>query len=302
MTARKPPALGGPDPYDAFSALPRFPARNALEGRRVASQSALNFYNSIPPAPPTVNLLGGLIGLYDAIPSAPETEEGIGGPTGLYGAIQPPEEIPHRAPALVRRKVFFSFHYQEDIHRTCIVRQSWRFRPGWRPPTHNFYDKSIWEKSKREGVDSLRRLIRKGMAGSSVTCVLGGTWTWFRPFVRYEIAHSLFRRNGLFTVAIHNIPHPQRGSTEAGYNPFDFMGLELREDGRGRVCELVDSEWRSFELMRLPVPWPQWLPKPRTGFIHALSLGAPAYDWSLDRGHENLGRWAQAAAAAAGRR
>ncbi len=152
-----------------------------------------------------------------------------------------------------------------------------------------------------EGEEALKRLIRRGMGNSSVTCVLAGTWTWSRPFVRYEIAHCLFRKSGLLAVFIHNVRHPQKGTSAPGYDPLAFMGLELREDGMGRVCELVDGQWRPFELMKQLVPWPQWLPKPSVGFLYPLSVGTSSYDYVLDDGHQNLPAWAQSAALRAGR-
>jgi hypothetical protein len=144
-------------------------------------------------------------------------------------------------------------------------------------------------------------MIRRGMAGSSVTCVLAGTETWMRPYVRFEIALSLFMKRGLFTVFIHNVRHPQKGVAAAGYDPLDFMGLELRENGTGRVCEKINGEWYHFDLMKAPVPWPRWLPKPAVGYVQPLGIATASYDYVSQDGHLNLPLWAQGAATAAGR-
>ena len=213
----------------------------------------------------------------------------------------PTMPAPFPAPQPVRRKVFFSFHY-DDVCRTVQVRQSWRFRPGWSNPSDNFYDKSLWEASRTENEQYLKGLIRRAMTGSTVTCVLAGSETWNRPYVRYEIAHSLFKRSGLFTIHIHNVRHPRKGMSAQGPDPLGFMGLVLRENGTGRVVEWVDGKWQYFELMKMPVPWPKWLPKPSVGWVHPLNLGTTAFDYVLDDGHANLPRWAQTAAEAAGRR
>lgn len=264
--------------------------------------------------PPSNNTLADFLGRSGPLgPTRPTG--GLGGIFGLAGALAPPPprntladifgshplpRLPEPAPAPVRRGVFFSFHY-DDIRRTCIVRKSWKFRPGWSDPSDNFTDKSLWEKSRSESDECLRRLIRKGMVGSSVTCLLAGTDTWSRPYVRYEIAHSLFKKNGLLTVFIHNVNDPHDGYAVPGHNPLSHMGLELREDGKGRVCELVNGQWRHFDAMTMPVPWPQWLPKPRVGWLYPLSVGTLAYDYHFDRGHQNLPEWVQIAARAAGR-
>jgi hypothetical protein len=267
--------------------------------------------------PSTNNALADFLGRTGPLgPARPSG--GLGGIFGLAGALAPPPQrnaladifgthplptipAPSPSPTPTRRKVFFSFHY-DDVCRTVQVRNAWRFRRGWSQPSDNFYDKSLWEKSRTENEEHLKRIIRRAMAGSTVTCVLAGSETWDRPYVRFEIAHSLFIKNGLFTVFIHDVRHPQKGTSWPGHNPLACMGLLLREDGKGRVVELVGSCWQYFELMKMPVPWPQWLSKPSVGRLYPLSHGATGYDYVRDNGYENLPQWAQAAADAAGRR
>lgn len=220
---------------------------------------------------------------------------------GLLGLHSPASAKPLPAVAQVRRKVFFSFHFEEDIRRSVQVRKSYRIRPGKKLPTANFYDRSLWERSKRESEESLKRLIREGMKGSSVTCVLAGRYTWERPWVRYEIARSLVCGNGLFTVHIHNVKDPQHGVSDSGYNPLDFIGLELRPDGRGNICERIGDQWQRFEMHKSPVRWPRWLDKPPIGYLRPLSRNARAYDYHFDDGYNGLAEWAQIAARDAGR-
>ena len=71
-----------------------------------------------------------------------------------------------------KRRVFFSFHYQNDIWRVNQVRNSWRYQKEDRRFAEGFYDASMWESSQRKGVDSLKALIREGIKNSSVTAVL----------------------------------------------------------------------------------------------------------------------------------
>lgn len=85
--------------------------------------------------------------------------------------------VPTTAPApprpAPRRHVFFSFHFQADIHRVNIVRNSWRVRPEDHVP--GFFDRSLWEQKKRTDIGALKRMIRGGLKGTSVTCVLAGS-------------------------------------------------------------------------------------------------------------------------------
>lgn len=100
------------------------------------------------------------------------------------------------------RRVFFSFHYQEDIFRVNIVRKSGVVLGN---AAAGFQDASLWEKTKRKGADSVRRLIDSGLKNTSVTCVLIGQRTANRKYVTYEIEQSVKRGNGLLGIHINNI-------------------------------------------------------------------------------------------------
>ena len=100
------------------------------------------------------------------------------------------------------RKVFFSFHY-DDVLKTNVVRNSDIVTRQYTGAAR-FYDKSLWEETKKQGNLAIKRLINKGLDGSSVTCVLVGQNTWSRPWVRYELLKSFERGNGILAVNIHD--------------------------------------------------------------------------------------------------
>lgn len=102
------------------------------------------------------------------------------------------------------RRTFFSFHYQPDNWRVWNVRNSWVVKPT-EQISDGFFDASIFEKSKRESPDALKRFLRDGLNNSSVTCVLVGEETYARRWVRYEIVRSILKGNGLLSVEIHDI-------------------------------------------------------------------------------------------------
>jgi hypothetical protein len=113
------------------------------------------------------------------------------------------------------RKVFFSFHY-DDVTRANIVRNSDQIT-RWYKKAARFHDKSLWEEAKKQGSIAIQRMIDEGLRGSSVTCVLIGSRTWERPWVRYEILASLARGNGILGVRIHDVGFaPRRGSVAMG--------------------------------------------------------------------------------------
>jgi hypothetical protein len=108
------------------------------------------------------------------------------------------------------RRVFFSFHYQDVIDfRANVVRNHWLLKEDH--DDAGFFDASLWESSKARGPDSLKRLISNGLEGTSVTCVLIGSGTFARPWVRYELLKSLKRGNKI--VAVHKAVAPE---TEPG--------------------------------------------------------------------------------------
>jgi hypothetical protein len=66
---------------------------------------------------------------------------------------------------------------------------------------------------KAIGAD-VKKLIDKGLVGTSVTVVLIGAQTSQRKFVDYEIEQSITRGNGLLGIYISGIKD-QKGNTDA---------------------------------------------------------------------------------------
>lgn len=161
------------------------------------------------------------------------------------------------------RQVFFTFHYQRDIFRVNVVRNSQEFTRSQYTPT--FYDHSLWEKTKLQGDEAVKRLINSGLRGSSVTVVLVGAGTAGRKWVNYEIEQSHNLRMGLLAVRVHGISCPNQGTDVKGDNPFDDWHVE-RSNGKVLFSQLY-----------------------------------PIYDWVLGDGTKNLPTWIEAAAQKAGR-
>ena len=204
----------------------------------------------------------------------------------------------------VRRRTFFSFQFS-DSFRVNQVRQSWRIRPKTNDPHAPmwFHDSSIWEKSQRTKEESLKQLIREGLDRSSVTAVLAGATTFSRRWVRYEVAQSVQRGNGLLTVYIDGLQCPNTGFAQRGPNPLDHIGLYMKRDGSFRLCvRNVDGDWWPYDDFTGPIRrWPRFLPKPTIADKPvALSVGADQHDYCND-GYKNLSAWIQAAAVKAGK-
>src|SRR4051812_33175697 len=100
------------------------------------------------------------------------------------------------------RKVFFSFHYQRDLWRVNVVRNSTVVEGK---AAVGFSDASLWEEAKKKGDAAIKKLIDDGLNGTSATVVLIGAETANRKYVTYEIEKSLEKGNLLIGVRIHNI-------------------------------------------------------------------------------------------------
>lgn len=100
------------------------------------------------------------------------------------------------------RKVFFSFHYENDINRSMVVRNSWVTQGK---ESAGFIDKAEFEKIKRQGKEAIYNWIDKQLEGTSATVVLIGAETLQREFVQYEIYKSWARGNAIIGVYIHSI-------------------------------------------------------------------------------------------------
>ena len=95
------------------------------------------------------------------------------------------------------RKVFFSFHYEEDINRSMVVRNN-----GTTKDFVGFIDKAEFESVKKQGNQAIYNWIDNQLKGTSVTVVLIGEETLNRPFVQYEIQKSIEKGNAIIGVFI----------------------------------------------------------------------------------------------------
>jgi hypothetical protein len=98
-------------------------------------------------------------------------------------------DAPATAPA-TKRKAFFSFHF-DDIMRVNVVRNAWKITHPDNALMRSFYDSSLWQRREIEGDGAVKRLIREGVQYTSAVCVLIGTGTWLRRWVRYEMARAI---------------------------------------------------------------------------------------------------------------
>jgi MTH538 TIR-like domain (DUF1863) len=215
-----------------------------------------------------------------------------------------------------RRKAFFSFYYA-DVMRVNNVRKSWEFvnkdNALTGSSTLGFYDGSLWESRKRSGDESLKQLIRDGVQHTSAVCVLIGSETWSRRWVRYEIARAVIDKRGLLAVHINGLNHHQyRAPHPKGMNPLHFVGVRKFATGKFYLYELIwvttnfltlhgEWQWHPYRDYDWAVSLPRYLKEPDTGWIMPLSAGALEYDYVTGEGQKNIGAWIDHAAEMVGR-
>ena len=161
------------------------------------------------------------------------------------------------------RRVFFSFHYDNDILRVGQIRNSGVVLSSGDTAT-GFIDNASWESVKRQGDTAIKKWIDNELNGTSVTVVLIGSQTANRPWVNYEIIESVKRGNGLLGIYIHNVKDLNGKTDVKGGNPFDFLRWD---SGKGQP----------------------------------LSGTYSTYDWVANEGRTNLSTWVEGAAKKAGR-
>lgn len=144
------------------------------------------------------------------------------------------------------RKVFFSFHYQRDLWRVNIVRNSGLVEGV---AAAGFQDASLWEKIRREGDAAIKRLIDNGLIGTSVTVVLIGAETASRKYVSYEIEKSVERGNGIFGIRINNLKDRDGRIDPPGPLPAALtrLGAPVYNYEYGKVGQWVEEAYRKTQ-------------------------------------------------------
>jgi len=198
------------------------------------------------------------------------------------------------------RRTFFSFHYRPDVWRAWNVRNS-RVVGQIDKADEGFFDSSVFEASKKEGDETLKRFLREGLENSSVTCVLAGESTWARRWVRYEIVRSVLKGNGLLAVDIHNVKDANGLVATKGANPLDQIGL-YRVSGSIYFAEWSGNQWVAYGDYTSAIPEKSlWFAAPVTNTVAQLSTHCLRYDFVAQNGRENLAGWIETAAKMAGR-
>lgn len=187
------------------------------------------------------------------------------------------------------KKVFFSFHYQDVIDfRANVVRNHGNFKLNKNEA--GFYDSSIWEEAKKTSDLALKRLINKGLANTSNTCVLVGSDTYARPWVRYELLKSIKKGNHIFAVHINSIKCKNGYIKNNGKNPLNYVGVYAEDNKSLHLIEKINNEWKYYTKIdnKSKITYSHDLELKK---IFPLSKFFNIYDWNQDDGFNNFKDW-----------
>lgn len=184
------------------------------------------------------------------------------------------------------KRVYFAFHYQDVIDFRANVVRKHNFTKGVEPA--GYYDYSIWEESKKKG--NLKRMINAELENTSVTAVLIGSLTYARPWVRYEIMKSVERGNLVLGIHINSIEGKNEQKKLLGPNPFDYLGLEISDDGKKGKPTVWDGQQWIFYSDLDPFDLTEQ-PDAKRGKNLQLSHWFRTYDWVANDGYNNFNNW-----------
>lgn len=159
------------------------------------------------------------------------------------------------------RKVFFSFHYKDDIVRVSRIRNSGLLKAEGQP----FLDKAEWEKIKKDGEQAIKGWITKQMKGTSVVIVCIGEQTYSRDWVKHEIKKAFKEGRALLGIYLNGMKDFNGTISKKGKNPLSNFYIE------------------------------------ENGIKKYLSEIFPTYSWVDDNGYNNIQNWIEDAAKKVGR-
>ncbi|WP_447043985.1 TIR domain-containing protein [Vreelandella sp. H-I2] len=118
------------------------------------------------------------------------------------------------------RKVFYSFHFQNDYWRTSQVRQIGALEGN------QVLSSNSWEEVKQKGDSAIKKWIDDNLKGKSCLIVLVGEDTADRKYVKYEIQKAWEMNKGIVGIRIDKLLDNSSLQGIPGPNPFNSFNLD----------------------------------------------------------------------------
>lgn len=138
-----------------------------------------------------------------------------------------------------KRRVFYSFHFEQDSWRAGQVREIGVLE-GNKPASDN-----DWETIKREGDTAIKGWIDDQLNGATCTVVLIGCKTARRKWVKYEIERSWELKKGVVGIRIHKLQDMKREKSIRGRNP--FRDIQVNQKTLSEIVKAYDPPHRTSQ-------------------------------------------------------
>lgn len=114
-----------------------------------------------------------------------------------------------------KKKVFYSFYYDNDVFRVQQIRNMGVIDGNVSVSVNE------WETVKKGGDTAIEKWIADTMKSRDCVVVLIGEDTHKRKWVKHEIQKAWADKKGVIGVYIHNLNCPKNGKCTKGTNPFE---------------------------------------------------------------------------------
>ena len=140
---------------------------------------------------------------------------------------------------MVKRQIFFSFHYDNDNWRAGQVRNM-----GKVDSSSTFSDND-WEEVKEKTESKIKEWIDEQLNKRSCLVVLIGEKTADRKWINYEIKRAYELNKGIVGIYIHKLKNVYGKQDSKGANPFDYYNINGVSMSKYVKC--FESNWSSSE-------------------------------------------------------
>ncbi|WP_323842787.1 TIR domain-containing protein [Moraxella sp. Pampa] len=127
------------------------------------------------------------------------------------------------------RKVFFSFHYENDNWRVQTIKQMGVI--DFQIPVSS----NKWEEIRLKNDRDIKYWIDENIKGCSCLVVLIGSETANRKYVQYEIEKAWNEGKGVLGIYIHNLKNCNRNTSSKGNNPFNIFKFDLLNENSKNI-------------------------------------------------------------------
>ncbi|EPJ82188.1 hypothetical protein CFII64_15577 [Pseudomonas sp. CFII64] len=131
---------------------------------------------------------------------------------------------------MAKTKVFYSFHFDNDVMRTQLVRNIGALE------SNQPVEANDWETVKKKGDKAIEDWIDSKMKDCDCVVVLVGEKTSERPWVKHEIKKAWNDKKGLLAIHVNDLKDPNDGVGKKGKNPLDHFTYKRNGASKTPPC------------------------------------------------------------------